>query len=613
MQLAFRDKNLPPLWDKLQAGQRLTLADGLTLFQSDDLIALGRMAREVNYRKNGDAVYYSVNQKVEPTNICRLQCRFCAFSVRAEDPRAYELSIPEILAKISPAVQEVHITGALHPDRPWRCYLDLIAAIREWFPGVGIKAYTAVEIDYFHRQFGIPLKEILQELKKAGLDSLPGGGAEIFSARVRRRLFPDKIGGQRWLRIHRTAHLTGIPTNATMLYGHIETLAERVRHLLLLRDLQDETAGFFSFIPLPFQPGKLGITPGNRATGGVDDLKTIAVSRLMLDNFPHVKAYWVMLTQEGASLALHFGADDLDGTVGGERIAHDAGAVTPQALAREGLIGMIKETGKLAVERDVFYNPLHVEGEDIIGKIPYLNSVPFYHHFPRQPFRLLPMAPRHMGILSRQGQIAGGPFSLMDYLAQEDGLTLLDYCIASPREVGSVLLFSRLPWPDLAGKNIGITDDTATSVRLLQVLLEKRYAVQANLQRMTSFARVYDRYQAVLLIGDEALRRRKSGLPGFPFVFDLADEWYSWQQLPFVFAVWAGHRELPEEKRQALAGAIESSLREAERGMIALGARYGRGIGLTPEEAAAYLTAFQYRLGPEELAAIGRFRGLIHD
>ncbi|MDI6725824.1 MAG: aminofutalosine synthase MqnE, partial [Smithellaceae bacterium] len=609
MKITFRDNNLPPLWDKIEAGGRLTLEDGLTLFRSDDLIALGRMAREMNYRKNGDAVYYSLNQKIEPTNICRLQCRFCAFSVQPDDPGAYELSIPEILKKISPSIREVHITGALHPDRPWRYYLDLVAAIREKFPQVGIKAYTAVEIDYFHRQFGIPVKQVLKGLKNAGLDSLPGGGAEIFSQRVRLRLFPGKISAKRWLMIHRIAHLAGIPTNATMLYGHIETIEERLRHLIMLRELQDETGGFFSFIPLPFQPGQLGITPGNRATGGVDDLKTIAVSRLMLDNFPHVKAYWVMLTQEGASLALHFGADDLDGTVGGERIAHDAGADSPQSLARENLTGMIRETGRIAVERDVFYNPLRADGEDIIGKIPYLNSVPFYHYFPRQPFRLLPLAPRQMGILSRQGQIAAGPFSLMDYLAQGDGLTPLDYCIASPREVGSVLLFSKLPWVGLEGKDIGITDDTATSVRLLRVLLEQRYGVQARLRRLRSHERIYDPYQAVLLIGDEALRRRKSGLPGFPLVFDLAGEWFNWQQIPFVFAVWACDKELPEKKRQALAGTIDRSLRQAEGKMTALGARYCHRIGITPKEAAAYLAAFQYRLGEEEREAIRRFRG----
>lgn len=610
VQITFRDPKLPALWDKIVAGLRLSAADGLTLYQSDDLIALGRMAAEVNYGRNGDAVYFSLNQKIEPTNICVLRCRFCAFSVRPHDSRAYELSLSEILEKITPAVREVHITGALHPRLSWSYYLDLVAAIREKFPQVGIKAFTAVEIDYFRRRFGIPLPQVLARLQVAGLDSLPGGGAEIFSERVRRRLCPRKMGAKRWLAIHRAAHLAGIPTNATMLYGHIETLEERIGHLILLRELQDETGGFFSFIPLPFQPSNLGLTAANRAAGGVDDLKTIAVSRLMLDNFPHIKAYWVMLTPEGASLALHFGADDLDGTVGGERIAHDAGAATPQMLARESLITMISEAGRVAVERDVFYRPLKVEGSLVIGKIPYLNSVPFYHHFPRKPFPLLSVAPRHLGNLLREGQIAGGLFSLLDYLEGQDQLTLLDYCIASPKEVGSVLLFSQYPWAELNGKRIGITDDTATSVALLQVLLRQRHRIEARLERMTPQEKIYDRFQAVLLIGDEALQRKKTGLPGFPLVFDLAAQWRDWQGLPFVFAVWAIRKDLPENNQKLLKEAIEKSLQQAQRELPKLAASYGRRIGLEPAAATAYLEAFQYRLGEGEKEAIRRFQGL---
>ncbi len=613
VQITFRDRKLLPLWDKIVNRERLSIKDGLALYQSDDLIALGRMADEVNYRLNGDAVYFSLNQKIEPTNICLLRCRFCAFSVRPDDPRAYELSILDILGKISPAVREVHITGALHPGLPWSYYLDLVAGIRESFPQVGIKAFTAVEIDYFHRRFGIPLKQVLAQLKAAGLDSLPGGGAEIFSERIRRRLCPRKIGAKRWLAIHRTAHLMSIPTNATMLYGHIETLEERLEHLRLLRELQDETGGFFSFIPLPFQPADLGITAGNRASTGVDDLKTIAVSRLMLDNFPHIKAYWVMLTPEGASIGLHFGADDLDGTVGGERIAHDAGALTPQMLARKNLVGMIGEAGRIAVERNVCYSPIKVEGPPvIIGKIPYLNSVPFYHHFPRKPFPLLPIAPRHLGNLLREGQIAGGLFSLLDYLDREESLTLLDYCIASPKEVGSVLLFSQYTWANLDGKRIGITDDTATSVALLQVLLNNRHQIKAELERMNPREKHCNRFQAVLLIGDEALKRKKTGFPGFPLVCDLAVQWHDWQGLPFVFAVWAIRKDVPPETRELLRRAIEESLCQAEGELGELAAIYGPRLGLSPSEAAAYLDAFQYRLGDREKKAIGVFRGLLN-
>lgn len=248
----------------------------------------------------------------------------------------------------------------------------------------------------------------------------------------------------------------------------------------------------------------------------------------------------------------------------------------------------------------------------VIGKIPYLNSVPFYHHFPRKPFSLLPVAPRHLGNLLRQGQIAGGLFSLLDYLDGQDRLTLFDYCIASPKEVGSVLLFSQYPWAELEGKRIGITDDTATSVALLQVLLRHRHRVGAQLERMTPPEKSCDRFQAVLLIGDEALKRARTGLPDFPLVYDLATQWRSWQELPFVFAVWAVSSDVSLANKELLKEAIETSLCKAQGELPRLAAIYGRRIGLPPATALAYLQTFQYRLGEKEKEAIERFRGLFH-
>lgn len=611
LEIDFRDRALIPVWEKVLNGESLNFTDGLTLFQSHDLIALGKMARAVKYEKSGDGVYFACNQKIEPTNICRLHCTVCAFSVREGDRRAYELSVEDVLGKIPPHVREVHITGALHPRLPWSYWVELIAAIRRAYPAVGIKAYTAVEIDYFHKRFRLPVKEILLQLKEAGLDSLPGGGAEVFSERVRRLLFPRKIGHKRWLEIHKLAHQLGIISNATMLYGHIETYAERVQHLLLLREAQAKTGGFVSFIPLPFQPGNRGIRSGN--TSVIDDLKTIAASRLLLDNFPCIKAYWVMLTPEAAALSLHFGADDLDGTVGGEKIAHAAGAAAPQELPADRLITMIGDEGLIAVERDVFYNPLRIFGKRVVGKIPYLNSAPFYRHFPRRPYRLLPITPRHMGILSRRGEIEAGPFSLMDYLVQRDVLEPMDYCIAAPKEVGSVLLFSRRPWPELAGGKIGITDDTATSVRLLEVLLRKRFHIEAQLVRMQAKGGTYTGFDALLLIGDEALQRNKTGIPGFAYVYDLAGEWYEWQKLPFVFAVWAHRKDLPSEDSLMLRDRMEESLKEGEKDLRTISAISGRRLGLSTDEAERYLAAFQYRLGPKEKEAIALFERLLHD
>ncbi|MBI4633575.1 MAG: aminofutalosine synthase MqnE [Deltaproteobacteria bacterium] len=609
----FKDKKLLPVWDKIQKGKRLSLADGLVLFHSSDLISIGKMAGFVHQRLSGDAVYFALNQKIEPSNICALACRFCNFSARKGEPQAYEMNIEEILGRIKPDVREVHITGSLNPHRKWEYYLGMVGRIKQRFPQTDIKAFTAIEIDFFHKQFKLPVKEILKQLKAAGVDALPGGGAEVFSERVRKKLFPKKIGASAWLQIHAAAHRLGIPTNATMLYGHIETYEERLRHLIMLRDAQDKTGGFLAFVPLAFQPGTTGIKPSNQFGSAIDDLKTIAVSRLMLDNFPHIKAYWVMLTEDVAAAALNFGADDLDGTVGGERIAHDAGAITPPALAKDRLIKIIKDAGKIPVERDALYHPLDIYADNVIGKIPYLNSVLFYNYFEKERFKLLPIVPRRMGILSLKGKIAAGLFSLMDYLAQEDTLELMDYCIAARNQVKSVMLFSSKKWPDLAGKDIGITDDTATSVHLLRVLLEKKYGIKANLVRMQGTARNDGDFAAVLLIGDEAMRCKKYGLAGFEQVFDLATEWYHWQRLPFVFAVWAERKALSPNDKKDIHEKIRQTLAKEKRAPSPLSTLHGQRIGLTPRETKTYLDGFTFRLGKPEMKAIEIFRKIVAD
>jgi aminodeoxyfutalosine synthase len=608
----FQDKNLERIWAKVQNGERLTLQDGLTMFGTTDVISLGKMAHAVQHERSGDAVYFVLNQKIEPTNICVLACKFCDFATKAGHPDAYEMTIQSMLEKLTPEIHEVHITGGLHPEWKWEYYLDMLRQIKKNFPNVDLKAFTAVEIDFFHKKFKLPIDEVLCQLKAAGLRTMPGGGAEVFSERVRKKLFSSKIGAKAWLEIHKTAHLQGIPTNSTILYGHIETMQERVEHLLKLRALQDETRGFLSFIPLAFQPGDTGIKPTNRFTSAIDDLKMIAVSRLILDNFPHIKAYWVMLTEEVASVALNFGADDLDGTVGGEKIAHDAGAITPMQLTKEKIIKIIKDGGKVPVERDVYYNPLKLHTSGVVGKIPYINSVPFYHHFEGRHFKVLPVTPRRMGILARMGQLDAGLFSLADYLGRKDDLALLPYCIATRDQVKSVMLFSNHGWRELAGKTIGITDDTATSVRLLQVLLEKKYGVRAEFVRMHTGVNNYDEFDAVLLIGDEALRHKKTGLQSFELVYDLATEWYDWQKLPFVFAVWAMRSSLPAEMRTELSTLIQESLKKGELDLEGVSATHARRIGLTSTEATEYLEGFNYHLGEREREAIGVFEGFMN-
>lgn len=609
----FRDKNLHSIWDKIQNGIRLTLQDGLTLFNSQDVISIGKMAHAVQQKKSGDAVYFVVNQKIEPTNICVLACKFCDFAVRKNSPQAYEMTIEEILAKLNSNVHEVHITGGLHPDWPWEYYVNMVRTIKNTFPQIDVKAFTAVEIDFFHKKFKMPIEEVLRQLYEVGLRTLPGGGAEVFSERVRKLLFNQKIGAKTWFEVHKTAHKLGIPSNSTLLYGHIETYEERVNHMLKLRDAQDESGGFLSFIPLAFQPGDTGIKPKNEFTSAIEDLKTIAISRLMLDNFPHIKAYWVMLTEEVASVALNFGADDMDGTVGGEKIAHDAGAISPMSLAKDKLIKIIKNAGKIPVERDVYYNALNVYTENVIGKIPYLNSIPFYAHFEQRQFKILPIAPRRMGVLSQQGQIDAGLFSLMDYFEQEEHLELMEYCLASRDQVKSVLLFSKEGWQGLQGKRIGIIDDTATSVRLLQILLEKKYGVKATFVRMHAGINEYAQYDAVLLIGDEALKANKNGMPAFDLVYDLAKEWYEWQKMPFVFAVWAHKKSLPNEQKEELSSIIQYSLERGELEIETIGALHGKVLNLTEEETADFLRGFNFRLGEREREAMNTFKILIEE
>jgi aminodeoxyfutalosine synthase len=581
------------------------------MFASQDIISIGKMANAVQQLKSGDAVYYVLNQKIEPTNVCVLSCKFCDFAVKQGAEHSYEMTIDEILSKLTPDIHEVHITGGLHPDWEWDYYLTMVREIKKNFPNTDVKAFTAVEIDFFHKKFKLPIEEVLRQLYDAGLRTMPGGGAEVFSERVRKLLFNQKIGAKTWFDVHKTAHRMGIPSNATLLYGHIETYEERTNHFIKLREAQDETGGFLSFIPLAFQPGDTGIKPKNEFTSAIEDLKTIAISRLMLDNFNHIKAYWVMLTEEVASIALNFGADDMDGTVGGEKIAHDAGATSAMTMAKDQLIKIINDAGKIPVERDVYYNPLNVSTDNVIGKIPYLNSIPFYDFFEQRQFKLLPVAPRRMGVLSKQGQLDAGLFSLMDYFGQEEQLELMNYCISSRDQVKSVMLFSKEGWQGLAGKNIGIIDDTATSVRLLHVLLEKKYNVKANLVRMHAGINDHSHFDAVLLIGDEALKAYKAGLPNFELVYDLAKEWYDWQKLPFVFAVWAHKRSMTEEKKSDLREIVEQGLEKGIAHLDSIGSLHATKINYTRAETIEYLQGFNYRLGEREREAMKTFKKFI--
>jgi len=332
------------------------------MYASSDLLAIGELAALANERLNGRNVYFNVNRHINPTNICVNRCAFCAFSRTADAADAYTLAIGEMVQRAAEAQRhgatEVHLVGGLHPDLPFNFYLDLLKEIRLAAPSLHIKAFTAVELEWFASGSSLTIAEVLARLMEAGLGSMPGGGAEILVEEVRRRICPEKISGQRWLDIHRQAHHAGLKTNCTMLYGHVEKHADRVRHMSLLRELQDESGGFQVFIPLAWQPENSPLKLDVKGTSGLDDLKTLAIARLFLDNIPHLKAYWVMLGEKIAQVALSFGVDDLDGTVIDEKIGHDAGAASPQSLSKERIIHLIRMAGKQPVERDTLYRPI---------------------------------------------------------------------------------------------------------------------------------------------------------------------------------------------------------------------------------------------------------------
>lgn len=352
---------------KVLAGERLTLEDGLFLESPEvPLNELGALANIVRERKNGNAAYYNINTHLNATNVCVYRCIFCAFRADLRDARGYAMSDEQILARGREAVEngctEMHLVGGLHHMKNYEWYLNTLRILHEAYPRLHLKAWTAVEINWFQHLTKWPIRKILEDLKAAGLGSLPGGGAEIFHPEVRDVICEHKADSSNWIEIHRTAHEMGIRSNATMLYGHIENAYHRIDHLLRLRELQDETGGFQTFIPLAFHPENTKLSHIKKPSSLVD-LRTMAVSRLMLDNFDHIKAYWIMLGIGTAQAALSYGADDLDGTVRHELIYHDAGATTPEVLSVEQIRRLIVEAGREPIERDTLYHRVNRDGD----------------------------------------------------------------------------------------------------------------------------------------------------------------------------------------------------------------------------------------------------------
>ena len=388
---AFRlqDPALQPIAAKVLAGERLDASAGVALYTTTDLLGLGRLADYANTRRNGDRVLFSANQHINPTNVCILRhtCTFCSFARTPKEDGAYTRSLEEVFHEAEQArgmpTREFHIVGGLHPKLRLSYYTDMLRGLKERHPGVHIKALTAVEIAHLARIERISEREVLLALREAGLTSLPGGGAEVFSTAVRATIAERKLTGEEWIRVHRTAHELGIPTNCTMLYGHVETAEDRIAHLAMLRDLQDETGGFLTYIPLAYHPdhNELGEELGRvgTATSGYEDLKNIAVARLFLDNVPHVKTHWPMVTPFLSQIALGFGCDDVEGTVVFERIYHDAGARTQRGMAYYDLVQLIIGAGRHPVERNSLYESLRDTFDDLAPPERQARTLPVVH------------------------------------------------------------------------------------------------------------------------------------------------------------------------------------------------------------------------------------------
>lgn len=367
-----RDSALEPIVERVLAGERIGFEEGMTLYRTRDVPALLRLADVVRERVVGDKAYFVHSLRLSQTNVCYVGCTFCGFARRFGEDGVWDYDLEDVWAYVDqhhhPNLTEIHIASGHHPKREWQYYLDLVHGLTTRYPGVQVKAWTAAEIHHFTKitRPRLTYREVLSELKQAGLVAMPGGGAEIFAEHVRRRIARAKVTAEGWLDVHRTAHELGIPTNATMLYGHVESLEDRLDHMMRLRALQDETGGFMSFIPLAYQPDNNPLAAELEAEGkrshttGLDDLRNLAVARIVLDNVPHIKGYWIMITPEHTQLSLAAGVSDVDGTIKDERIAHASGAVTEAGMSEDELVRLIKDAGRVPVRRDAVYAERHV-------------------------------------------------------------------------------------------------------------------------------------------------------------------------------------------------------------------------------------------------------------
>ncbi len=651
MTIPVQDPVLQPIAEKVAAGERLTRDDALALFRTDDLLGLGAMADFSNRRRNGNRVFFSANQHINPTNVCVLRstCTFCSFARMPKEDGAYTRTLDEVFAEAEAArgnpTREFHIVGGLHPRLRLSYYTDMIRGLKARHPGVQIKALTAVEIAHLARIEKTSSVEVLKALKESGLDTLPGGGAEVFSTAVRETIAKRKLVGEEWLQVHREAHELGIPSNCTMLYGHVETLEDRVEHLEGLRALQDETSGFLTYIPLAYHPdhNELGEELGRTgsATTGYDDLKNIAVGRLFLDNIPHVKTHWPMVTPFLSQVALEFGCDDVEGTVVYERIYHDAGATTPMMMSYGELVRFIKAAGKEPVERDSFYREVRrfadddpvfeareekretgdggterqVESALRLGRIAYINCYPVYgaidRGMVRVPARLVTGSPTELNELLAVGELDVSVVSAVEYARNAQQYHLLpDLAISSDGPVRSVALFSKRPAQELNGQTVLVSASSKTSVLLLELLAREVWGVKLRVAEARAEAADLPNlaalpHEAVLVIGDPALLLASRG--AYAHRYDLGEEWRRWTGLPFVFAVWAARRDADRTAVKA----VHNSLLEARSWGLAhldeLARDAARRTGIPLDQCREYLSGLDYSFTYRHLEGLTSF------
>lgn len=583
----LKTRELGQIVEKVEAGQRVTYDEGLKLMNSHDLITLGYLGNLVRRRVSGESVYYTVNYNLNPTNICVITCALCSYKREEGDQDAYVVSVKQAREKIQTlaplGLREVHVVGGLYHKLPFSYFEELCQMVKAINPAIHVHGFTAVEIDFFARVYKMPLDEVLTRLKQAGLDSMPGGGAEIFAKRVRDVICKPKISGERWLAVHEAAHRLGIRSNATMLYGHIETPEERVDHLLVLRDLQDRSHGFWTFVPLSYhvENNPLGDLV-KKGPSGLDDLRVVAASRVILDNFPHLKVLWMYLGIKLAQTALEFGGDDLSGTSIEEKIIHEAGATTPDHLDRGTIVQVIREIGRTPVETHSGYETSGESGKGgesekkeklKLGYLKYVNCLPFYYGLQRgvvrTPVELLQGSPVQLNQWLASKELDVSPISSVEYARHQDEYVLLpDFCLNSVGEVKSVLLVSRVPVQELKGKSVMLTNTSATSQVLLKTILAKKYGIRPSYRAWgPNLGEMLKQGDAALLIGDEALMAPiENGL----YYYDLAKEWQDFTGQPVVFVVWAVRKEIVKSRKAELVAFVAAMKQSLAYGLAHL-------------------------------------------